>query len=277
MPFLSLPNELLLQIAHDVLNDPDWTEPAINSLARANKRLYNLLNDLLYQNNIQSRGSIALLWAVRRGRERTVRRLLHLGANVNMTIEGHAHFRNAHNYTQTQPYETPLHAAVRQGNHAIVRLLLDSGAAAALHTGGYTDWTPLFAAIDWQKEEIAREVYIAMGAVPLGELPTIGGLTPLHSACRFDMPNLVRLFLEMSADVDLMDGKARTPLYHALYFNKIRVVHLLLDYGADSNVEAGAREACGCKGQSSRLLFRRYVAENPYDDRVRKVLSRVSR
>ncbi|PVH91711.1 hypothetical protein DM02DRAFT_468224, partial [Periconia macrospinosa] len=67
MPFLSLPDELLLCVSENLGSEED-----IYALELANQQLYHLLDTLLYRHNIQYSGGSALLWASEHGQETTV-------------------------------------------------------------------------------------------------------------------------------------------------------------------------------------------------------------
>ena len=78
MEFLAFPEELILSIAQELQSEGD-----LNSLAQANRRLYEVLNVHLYCSHIQRCGGIAaLLHAAKRGDEDQIRFLLDKGAEV---------------------------------------------------------------------------------------------------------------------------------------------------------------------------------------------------
>ena len=82
MAFFSLPNEIIFEIVEHLDKEQD-----INCLICVSRRFYYLFNDYLYCYNIKHRRCSALFWATKHGRESTARNLLHLGADVNATVE----------------------------------------------------------------------------------------------------------------------------------------------------------------------------------------------
>jgi hypothetical protein len=71
MAFLSLPNEIILEILEHLDNPRQ-----IVSVICVNQRLYNLLRDCPVRYNIRFQGSSSLIWAARNGRLEMVRDLL---------------------------------------------------------------------------------------------------------------------------------------------------------------------------------------------------------
>lgn len=135
----NLPAEVILHIAALV-----ESEREVLVLAQSNQRLHNLLIDYLYRRNSQNSGDSALLWAAEHGYESTAWRALSNGASLSaannrgdtplllattagrqrimeflLTIDGVD--VNCHNKCE----QTPLVMAARDGNTALVRLLLD--------------------------------------------------------------------------------------------------------------------------------------------------------
>ncbi|KAL4888617.1 ankyrin repeat-containing domain protein [Aspergillus ambiguus] len=140
MPLLSLPNGLLFEISTKLEYQRDF-----NNLARTNRRLYSLLNDHLYKNNIRYHHGSALFWASRNGRISTAEKCLQMGANMELSDDGDTPLSVA--TTCQQPdmvklllecganpnrpciYDNfPLTIAARLGNEAMVGVMLDYGA-----------------------------------------------------------------------------------------------------------------------------------------------------
>ena len=101
-----LPTELLRLIAHFLDK-----ESYINTLCRANSRLYHALNPFLYRYNCQRSNSSALLWAAKVGSEATARLSICEGANLDLSEDG----------------RTLLILAAQGGHTAVVELLLKTG------------------------------------------------------------------------------------------------------------------------------------------------------
>ncbi|KAJ5777044.1 hypothetical protein N7520_000290 [Penicillium odoratum] len=104
MTFHRLPNELLLSVMKYLTLQKDT-----NSFARANVRLYNLLNAYLYGYNVEQNQSSALLWAAKNGQEDTAKTSIAEGANIRLVSEADW---------------TPLSWAAFYGNETVVKLLL---------------------------------------------------------------------------------------------------------------------------------------------------------
>ena len=117
MGFFSLPNEILCEIVDHLDREQD-----IYSLIRVHTRFCNLFDDYLYCYNIKHRRCSALFWAVKHGRESTARKLLYLGAEVNLKLRARS------NGTEPRADLTPLHLASLKGQLAMVKLLLEAGA-----------------------------------------------------------------------------------------------------------------------------------------------------
>lgn len=108
MPLLSLPNELLFEIAARLQNQKD-----INSLTTTCCQAYSLLNGYLYKYNIQHGNSSALLWALQRGSVSTAKKCLQMGADLEADVAGS---------------DTPPLTATSYREPDVVRFLLESGA-----------------------------------------------------------------------------------------------------------------------------------------------------
>lgn len=80
MALLTVPNELLLIIAENLVKRPEH----VNSLLLSNRRLASLLTPLLYCLAVQDKdGWTALQWAAQRGHETLAELVLSKGADVN--------------------------------------------------------------------------------------------------------------------------------------------------------------------------------------------------
>ena len=83
-----------------------------------------------------------------------------------------------------------------------------------------------------ERAEIAR-LFVEAGAPPT--LCNNRKVTPLHMACRFDLPLVARELLALGATADAYDVARETPLFRAVNLGYAECVRVLLDAGADPN------------------------------------------
>lgn len=87
------------------------------------------------------------------------------------------------------------------------------------------------------KRELERiaivELFVRHGASPT--LRNNRKVTPLHLACRFDLPRVADGLLRLGAEVDAYDEARETPLYRAVNLGYEECVRVLLAGGADPN------------------------------------------
>lgn len=126
MTLLDLANELLLSVAGNLIRESD-----INALAQTNRRLYSLLNLVLYRHAIQRRNHSALHWAAFHGFSSIVCMLLAEGASVRATT--------------IRSKRTALHLASAAGHLPIVEALIQMG--ANVNAQSSTGTTPLHGAV----------------------------------------------------------------------------------------------------------------------------------
>lgn len=145
MAFLRLPDELLLSVVSYLT-----LQREINSFARTNARLYNLLNTYLYRYNVEQNKSSALLWAAKNGQEETAKKSIAEGANVQLVSELN---------------RTPLSWAAWNGNETVVKLLLatDGVDPNPPSSGGET---PLSLAAWNGHEEVVKLLLATQGVKP---------------------------------------------------------------------------------------------------------------
>ncbi len=204
MAFSGLPNEIIIEVVGNLDEERD-----IYSLIRVSRRLHNLFDDYLHCHNIKYRHCRALFWAAEHGRESTARRLLHLGADVNVKSDG-ARSKGS----RLRAGLTPLHCAAFKGHLALIKLLLEVGADPEARVQDTS--TPLLFALVARHEEIARNIFRCTRYPQDCLADSKTRRTPLHVSCRLGLWNCARFFLNEGADVNATDAKAMTPLHHAL-------------------------------------------------------------
>ncbi|MBW8036610.1 MAG: hypothetical protein FVQ79_13540 [Planctomycetes bacterium] len=121
--------------------------------------------------------------------------------------------------------QTPLHVAICQRNLDAVKLLVKRGA----------DMT----AVDGRGEGVMFMVwdvdtarYLIEKSPQLLQKPNQNGRTPLHGAVISSMGELVKLYIEKGADVNVPDKFSNTPLETAEEYKMKDIVELLKKHGA---------------------------------------------
>lgn len=122
----------------------------------------------------------------------------------------------------------PLHAAAAAGQAGAVRLLLEFGAQVDCHD--LSRQTPLHLAAISGKPECARSLLTA-GACPAAEDESQA--TPLHLAASRGCEEVVRLLLEAGASASHSDRSGQTPLHCAVQAGRPAVAQALLGLGAE--------------------------------------------
>ncbi|PWA15281.1 hypothetical protein CCH79_00008456 [Gambusia affinis] len=143
--------------------------------------------------------------------------------------------------------KTPLHVACEVSNSDCVALLLAYGAKVnSLSLSGHT---PLHYCITRESVECARQL-ILKGAKVNTASHNNEEDTPLHTAARFGVPELVALLLTHGASVNALNALQETPLMTAAFWafdskeqvysqDHHFVCRLLLDHQADPNLKEG--------------------------------------
>ncbi|KAJ5364696.1 uncharacterized protein N7496_010409 [Penicillium cataractarum] len=258
MSILRLPNELLLHITTFLSQDCD-----IASLLRANRRLKDLLEEPLFQNNLSTNNGSALPLCAKYGLRSGVQTLLRLGANGDETD---LDCRTAWSYAAEKgdfetwqmllvhekslgrkldvnfkdfDERTLLSWAAEGGQLEFVQYLVQLG--ATVNSKCMEKRTPLsyaaqsghFTMVRWLLDQGA-ETYDST------RLSDRDGLTPLHYAAFEGHEDIMRLLISIGADVDnmgldCMDIAAQTPLMEAARGGQYAAAKMLLEMGANVN------------------------------------------
>lgn len=167
--------------------------------------------------------------------------------------------------TQDRDRFTPLHLACREGHDKVAEALLDAGAAINIVAEGNRLWTPLYLAVEAQKESIVKllaernaNVSVALRfAVKTSNAAMVQYLleakanvntgarsdegTPLHGAVLLatNHPVLSLILARPEIEIDGVDSEVLTPLHYAAYYHRLEHTQLLVQRGA--NIEARDR------------------------------------
>lgn len=226
MYLLTLPNELLLQIAEN-LDSKDLLH-----FLQANSFLSNLFLPLLHKLALHDKDNRpALFWAACKGYEPLVALLISRGADVNFTDQVDRGWSFAKG-------TTALHLATMKGSIPIIKLLVAHGANTEAQNEHGT--TPFSIAVNRRKTHIARLLARELGANP--NALDRNGLSALHRQCSGQQSiEMVRLLLDVGADVNIQsrETEGNTALHYALSPSiggcSIELLQLLLEGGADVN------------------------------------------
>ncbi|WP_228643206.1 ankyrin repeat domain-containing protein [Microtetraspora sp. AC03309] len=161
-----------------------------------------------------------LLHAVSEGDVGRVRRMLHPDTDLNRA-----------------PGTTPLYRAAVNGDHEMVRLLLEYGADPDQPSGGTDEGLPLCGAACWNHWETIQAL-VDGGADPNAREG--GGWTALLWAAAQGHLMSADVLLDAGADPDAADDEDTTPLTAAARFGAYGVVWSLLEHGADPARADGA-------------------------------------
>jgi ankyrin repeat protein len=258
MSILRLPNELLLHIASFLLFDWD-----IASLLRANRRLKDLLEVPLLQNNLSEHGGSALPVFAKNGRRSGVQTFLKLGASG---YEVDFNFRTAWSYAaENGDFETwqmlldhmlslgreldlnisdertPLSWAAEGGQLEFAQYLVQLGAdvnskSMEKRTAlSYAAQSGHFTIVRWLLDQGANTQDSTQSS-------DIDGLTPLHYAAFGGHEDIMGFLISIGAGVDQsgldsMDIGAQTPLMEAARGGQYAAAKMLLEMGANANEE----------------------------------------
>ncbi|KAM3596238.1 uncharacterized protein V6R79_010797 [Siganus canaliculatus] len=141
--------------------------------------------------------------------------------------------------------KTPLHVACEVSNSNCVALLLAHGAKVnSLSLSGHT---PLHYCITQESVDCAKQLIVKGAQVNVSSNNNEED-TPLHTAARFGVPELLALYLAHGASVNAVNSLQETPLMTAVFWSldskeqmysqdHYLVCRLLLDHQADPNLK----------------------------------------
>ncbi len=161
-------------------------------------------------------GDTPLIVAARNGHDELVRFLLEEGADMDLTN------RSAD--------DALIAASERPGNIAVLELLLDAG--AEINPKNELGRTALIEAASIGDQ---RNVVLLLQHQPDLDAVTGEEETALTFAVVNEYPDLVKVLIEASAEVNWEDTKGCTPLTYAVCSGNVEIVRLLIDAGADPN------------------------------------------
>lgn len=105
----------------------------------------------------------------------------------------------------------------------------------ACRVPGYEGHGGRIKAADKREDERAEVVglFVAAGAPPT--LRNNRKVTPLHMACRFDLPHVAARLIDLGAEPNAYDVARETPLFRAVNLGYPECVRVLLGAGADAD------------------------------------------
>jgi ankyrin repeat protein len=186
-----------------------------------------------------------LLYALSWGDNATAKKLLHEGANPNITQNDTpptslwTYFLERLLQRSSAPLQadmeasstTPLLNAVQNNNTEMVHVLLESGADPNFGNG--QGETPLMSA--YGKPEIAR---LLLGSGALVNTRTSRGWTALIDASTCGDTDFLKILIARGAEVNAITNEGYTGLMYAAGGGDNAAVSILLNAGADANIRA---------------------------------------
>ncbi|KAJ5586737.1 uncharacterized protein N7459_002502 [Penicillium hispanicum] len=206
MRLFELPDEVLLYLA-DFLSQKE-----LNNLLQTNQYFRAKLDTYLYRRDCHKVPSFVLTWASWKGRERTARKALVAGANVEqtdkLTIPSEP-VRSELDSDGANSKLTPLYIAAMRRHMAVVKLLLEEGA------------------------QVDSKSHVPRLRVPRPRVWEHICDTPLASATRCGYLDVMQILLEHGANPNQMDRHEVTPFTLAMREGSPESIRLLLSHGAD--------------------------------------------
>lgn len=245
-PLLTLPNEIILQIAHNLSLKP------LSRFLRTSLFLKRLLTTALHELVSSNGAESSLLLAARKGHKPLVKILLENGVDVNfrdyVTGATALHVATSYGYrgivvvllgskgldinAQDFSFKTALHCAVEWNSDGIVELLLDRG--IDVNVKNISGDTGLHVAARKKRGYDTCKMLLQRGVDM--EAKNSEGETAILGAANLE---ILRLLCEAGADMNAQDMEGMTALHHAVSGGHRGMVETLLKNGA--NTEVGER------------------------------------
>ncbi|KAG8160966.1 hypothetical protein KVR01_009230 [Diaporthe batatas] len=243
-----IPEELLL----DIIKQPCLSDLDLISFALTNRRHYRVAISPAYKAHIEQSHGLAIYWAIKNKRQRTLELLIENGMNPHMDFgsdDGHppldelgtamdglkftkAYMPKAINFEQNI-WATPLACAVIHGRNSMVRYLLDKGADLEGMSFGLCNCSHC----------MLRFSSLAGSTVPprlnfeKNPWREAGEWIPLHYAICKGHASTAKLLLARGADAEDVGGGVPA-LFVATRFGRNEIVdYLIANSAADINAE----------------------------------------
>jgi ankyrin repeat protein len=151
---------------------------------------------------------------------------------------------------------TALHWAAERGDAELAEMLIFAGAnvEAGTRIGGYT---PLHLAARSGHAGVVKTLLAANANADASTLNS--GVTPLHLAAASDSPEAVTLLLEAGSEPDTLEKSwGQTPLIFAASANRVENIRLLLAAGADPSLTARSVDVVA-QEKADKAAYKRIV------------------
>jgi ankyrin repeat protein len=136
---------------------------------------------------------------------------------------------------------TALHLAAENGHVAIVRLLLDTGAAINAQDSDRN--TPISSAVGLGQTKVVQVLLDAGADKTFHDTGSRDSTTLMSIAVLHKNIDMVKLLLAAGVDVNERDKRSHaTALWYAAYFQSVDCVRVLLEAGADPNLPGGTSQ-----------------------------------
>lgn len=163
-------------------------------------------------------------------------------------------------------WDTCLCMALRQGDNAIIDILLNNGADVNL-TNGFFE-CPLILACKSNNVEFVEKLISAGANIGVYGCCSGNRQTPMGIISKYNYPDIARILLEHGADVNLADDTGPCPLAIAASYDSTDVINFLLESPMVTNLDFNKTADNGdtilhivinCKGDERLRLVRKFV------------------